>query len=157
MKTIQGWLTEYAESHQNPTNKAIHFICVPLIFFTVVGLLYSVKLPVTLPVFNHPQLNMAEVALVAVVIYYVMLSFSLSIGMLLYSLACLFVCREIEHAGFMPLWAFCLIIFVIAWIFQFYGHSVEGKKPSFFKDLQFLLIGPAWVMSFIFGKVGLSL
>ncbi len=46
---------------------------------------------------------------------------------------------------FLPLLTTSLAIFVIAWIGQFYGHKVEGKKPSFLKDLQFLLIGPAWV------------
>lgn len=38
-----------------------------------------------------------------------------------------------------------LTLFILAWIGQFYGHHVEGKKPSFFQDLQFLLIGPLWV------------
>ena len=43
---------------------------------------------------------------------------------------------------------FYIGIFVVAWIGQFYGHKVEGKKPSFFKDLQFLLIGPVWCMDY---------
>ena len=38
-----------------------------------------------------------------------------------------------------------ITLFVIAWVGQFYGHKIEGKKPSFFDDLQFLLIGPLWV------------
>jgi uncharacterized membrane protein YGL010W len=46
----------------------------------------------------------------------------------------------------MPLFYTSLLIFVVAWVGQFYGHHIEGKKPSFLKDLQFLLIGPAWVL-----------
>ena len=42
------------------------------------------------------------------------------------------------------------MVFVLAWIGQFIGHLIEGKRPSFFKDLQFLLIGPAWLMAFVY-------
>jgi uncharacterized membrane protein YGL010W len=47
-------------------------------------------------------------------------------------------------------------VFVLAWIVQFYGHKIEGKKPSFLKDVQFLMIGPAWLMHFIYKKIGIS-
>jgi uncharacterized membrane protein YGL010W len=154
MKSIQTWLDEYGVSHQNPTNKMIHWICVPLIFFSIVGMFYSVKLPVELaPGLN---LNLAMIILVGVTIYYFTLSKTLSVGMLLYSLLCIAGCYAIEQTG-LPLWAVCIGIFVAAWIGQFYGHNVEGKKPSFLKDLQFLMIGPAWLMSFIYKKIGIAL
>jgi uncharacterized membrane protein YGL010W len=51
---------------------------------------------------------------------------------------------------------FSVAIFIIAWIGQFYGHNIEGKKPSFLKDIQFLLIGPMWLMSFIYKKWGIN-
>ena len=54
-----------------------------------------------------------------------------------------------------PLWQSCLAIFVVAWIGQFVGHAVEGRRPSFFKDLQFLLIGPLWLLSFAYRRLGL--
>lgn len=154
MKSIQTWLDEYGVSHQNPTNKMIHWICVPLIFFSIVGMFYSIKLPVELaPGFS---LNLAMIILVGVTIYYFTLSKTLSVGMLLYSLLCIAGCYAIEQTG-LPLWAVCIGIFVAAWIGQFYGHNVEGKKPSFLKDLQFLMIGPAWLMSFIYRKIGIAL
>jgi uncharacterized membrane protein YGL010W len=53
-----------------------------------------------------------------------------------------------------PVWKICTVSFVLAWIGQFIGHKIEGKKPSFFKDVAFLLIGPAWLMSFIYKKLG---
>jgi uncharacterized membrane protein YGL010W len=53
-----------------------------------------------------------------------------------------------------PVWAICLTLFVVAWIGQFIGHKIEGKKPSFFKDVQFLLIGPAWLLSKVYRKAG---
>ena len=152
MKTINDWLSEYGESHQNPTNKMVHWICVPAIFFSVVGLLYSVKLGVTLGA--GPELNLAMVVLALVVLYYLRLSPALSGGMFLFALLCLFLAQQIEAAG-LVLWQVCVAVFVLAWIGQFWGHKVEGKKPSFLKDLQCLMIGPAWLMSFVYTRLGL--
>ncbi|MDN3658533.1 DUF962 domain-containing protein [Ferruginibacter paludis] len=154
MPTLQQWLSEYGESHQNVTNKTIHWICVPAIFFSIVGFLYSIKLPFEIT--GH-RVNVALIAFVLIIFYYFLLSKSLWIGMLLFGTICLLVCHLIELHFFMPLWAFSLLIFIAAWIGQFYGHKIEGKKPSFFKDLQFLLIGPAWLMSFIYRRLGISL
>ena len=50
-----------------------------------------------------------------------------------------------------------LLTFIVAWIGQFIGHKIEGKKPAFFKDLQFLLIGPVWLLSFIYNKLNIKL
>ena len=154
MRTINNWLDEYGDSHQNDTNELIHWICVPLIFFAVTGLLYGIKLPFF---FQGHQLNIAMIAVGLVLIYYFMLSPTLSAGMFLFSTLCLFVAHCIERSGIMPLWLFCVIIFVLAWIGQFYGHKIEGKKPSFLKDLQFLMIGPAWLMSFLYKRMGIKL
>ena len=153
MRTIDSLLSEYGESHQNPTNKAVHWICVPTIFFCVVGLLYSVKLGVSLS--PALPLNLAIVALVLTVVYYARLSLPLALGMTVFALICLWLCQAIEASG-VSLWKFSIGLFVLAWIGQFWGHKIEGKKPSFFKDLQFLLIGPAWLMSFIYQRMGVK-
>ncbi len=155
MKTINTWLDEYGESHKNPTNKLVHWICVPVIFWSVTALLWSIKLPVEL----KPGLNLNVAMIVSALIfgYYVTLSFTLSLGLLLFTSACLFISYTIEtNFSVIPLWAVALIAFTVAWIGQFWGHSVEGKKPSFLKDLQFLMIGPAWLMSFIYQKLGIK-
>jgi uncharacterized membrane protein YGL010W len=157
MRAIDRLLAEYGESHQHPTNKLVHWICVPTIFWTITAMLWSVKLPVELPALGT-NLNVALIALTAVLFYYIILSPPLSFGMIVFSFFCLFLSFQLEKAleptGF-PLWALALILFVVAWIFQFWGHKIEGKKPSFLKDLQFLLVGPAWLMHFIFKKIGL--
>ena len=153
MKSIQQWLAEYGESHQNETNELIHWICVPAIFFSITGLLYSIKLPFNLAGING---NMAMIILILAIIYYFSLSKTLWIGLLLFAVACFALCYMIERLNILPHWLFCVIVFVLAWIGQFYGHHVEGKKPSFLKDLQFLLIGPAWLMSFIYKKLGIG-
>lgn len=156
MRKIDALLSEYGESHQNETNKAIHWICVPLIFFSIVGLIASIPSGILQNFMGEsPYANWATVLLVLAVIYYVSLSISLSIGMMIFSAVCLTLANTIAQFNVAPLWLVSIIIFVVAWIGQFYGHKVEGKKPSFFKDVQFLMIGPAWLMHFIYKKVGI--
>jgi uncharacterized membrane protein YGL010W len=153
MRTINQWLNEYGESHKNETNKSIHWICVPAIFFSITGLFYSIKLPW---VINEVRLNAAMVIILGIMFYYLRLSVSLGIGMFLFGLFCLALCFVIEKHAPLSLWSVSIIIFIIAWIGQFYGHKVEVKKPSFLKDIQFLLIGPMWLMSFIYKKMGIK-
>lgn len=156
MKKIDALLSEYGESHQNETNKAIHWICVPLIFFSVVGLIASIPAgPLQGFMEGSPYANWATLVLVLVIVYYVSLSIPLAIGMMLFGVLCLFLINLIVRLDVAPLWLVCAVIFVGAWIGQFYGHKVEGKKPSFLKDIQFLMIGPAWLMHFIYKKAGI--
>jgi len=153
MKSLNQWFDEYAVSHQNPTNKAIHYICVPAIYFSITGLLMSIPsgilastLQLNLPIIE----NWAFVAFLAALVFYVRLSLAMSLKITVFTLFCLFINYYVGQI--MPLWLFSVAVFVAAWIGQFYGHNIEGKKPSFLKDLQFLLIGPAWVMENLFSK-----
>jgi uncharacterized membrane protein YGL010W len=157
MRRIDQLLSEYGESHRNETNKAIHWVCVPLIFFSVIGLIASIPSGFVQSLLGNgnPYANWATVLLVLVLVYYVTLSLSLGLGMMLFSALCLYVANFIVRLDFAPLWAVSVAIFVLAWIAQFFGHKIEGKKPSFFKDVQFLLIGPAWLMHFIYKRLGI--
>jgi uncharacterized membrane protein YGL010W len=158
MRKIDVLLNEYGLSHQNMTNKLIHWVCVPAIFFSIVGLIFSIPvgpLPEILPFLGNFA-NWATVVLVLILIYYLMLSTSLTVGMFLFSILCLSVANFIDLTFPGKLWMISLGVFVFSWILQFYGHKIEGKKPTFLKDVQFLLIGPAWLMHFIYKKWGLT-
>ncbi len=99
--------------------------------------------------FNIPIIeNWAVVFLLFALLFYVRLSVLMALKIALFSGMCLLLNYYIGI--FIPLWIFSLVVFAIAWIGQFYGHEIEGKKPSFLKDLQFLLIGPAWVLDNLF-------
>jgi len=153
---MQALLDEYGESHQNSTNKLIHWICVPIIFFSIVGLFWSIPNKTLVEVLGNTWYsNWAAVLLLLILIYYITLSFSLSVGMAGFGLFCLYIANSLGTAELPPLWLISIVMFVLAWMGQFYGHHVEGKKPSFFKDLQFLLVGPAWLMHFIYKKIGI--
>jgi uncharacterized membrane protein YGL010W len=153
MRTLQSYFEEYAISHQNPTNKLIHYLCVPAIFFSIVGLIMAIP-RVFLKGLTYgfaPFLeNWAFIVLIFVVLFYLRLSKIVALQIALFSLFCLVLNYFISQN--LSLWFFSLIVFSMAWLGQFWGHSIEGKKPSFLKDIQFLLIGPAWVISKLFSK-----
>jgi uncharacterized membrane protein YGL010W len=153
MRTISEWLGEYGSSHENPTNKLLHWICVPLIVLSVMGLLWSLPAPAALAHVS-PWLNWATLAAGAAVVYYLMLSPALAIGVLIAFVVLLAITQALAQLPW-PLWLTSLVIFVLAWIGQFVGHAIEGKRPSFFKDLQFLLIGPLWLLAAAYRRFSL--
>tara|TARA_A100001011_G_C14320943_1_gene850583 strand:+ start:3385 stop:3852 length:468 start_codon:yes stop_codon:yes gene_type:complete len=149
-KDINQWIDSYGESHQNPINKMIHWFCVPLIMFSLLGLLSII----TIYDEYYVRLNVSHLLIVFAIIFYFRLSFLITIGMFLISSIQLVIIYYFETL--LPLQTLLyiyLIVFVIAWIGQFIGHKIEGEKPSFFEDIQFLLIGPAWLLSFIYKKL----
>ena len=154
-KSADQWFAEYGESHQDHANETIHWICVPLIFFSVLGLLWSVPVPAALAVVA-PWFKWVHPVLLAAMLFYFRLSVPLAFGLLGFIAVCyvLLQCHVIFFR--FPLWKSCLIIFVVAWTGQFIGHKIEGRKPSFLKDVVFLLIGPAWLMHFVYKKLGIT-
>ena len=155
--TINEWLNEYGESHQNKTNKLIHWFCVPVITFTLFGLLSQFHFEFSL---NNGKyiINPAGILIIISVLFYLRLSYSIAIGMFLFSGSCILLIENLEiNYTSEELFTYYIIIFILAWIGQFIGHKIEGKKPSFFKDIQFLLIGPAWLLSFIYKKLNIPL
>jgi uncharacterized membrane protein YGL010W len=140
-RTIDALLAQYAESHQHPTNELIHFVCVPVIVFTLLGILWSIS----------PLL--ALIASEAAVWYYFRLSRSFALGMFLMSALMLGILLTMPPFTVLPL---SLALFVVAWIGQFIGHQIEGKKPSFLDDLRFLLIGPLFVLGFLYRRLHLA-
>src|SRR5262245_46038932 len=147
MKSADSWFAEYGESHENALNKAIHWICVPSIMFSLLGMIGSIPEPV-------PGVSLPLIVMALAVLYYFILSPALGVGMLLVSVAFLGTLHHLANAG-APILPISIAIFVAAWVGQFIGHKIEGKKPSFFKDIQFLLIGPVWLLSALYRRVGI--
>ena len=140
-RVIDSLLARYSESHLNHTNELIHFICVPVIVFTLLGLLWSI----------HPLAAVA--AVFASLAYYFQLSKPFALGMALMAALMLGLLSLLPAQTVLPL---SIAIFVLAWIGQFIGHKIEGKKPSFLEDLRFLLIGPLFVLSFLYRRLNLA-
>jgi uncharacterized membrane protein YGL010W len=154
MRTAAQWLDDYGDSHRNHTNKALHWICVPVIAWCVLGLLWSVPFPSGFRAL-HPAANWGSVAVLAALIYYSLLSIPLTLGAAPLLIAFLWSIDRLDRSSTLPLWGICLAAFVVAWIGQFIGHAIEGKRPSFFKDVQFLMIGPLWLLADAYRRLGI--
>jgi len=140
-RDIHLLLAQYSESHRNPTNELIHFVCVPVIVFSLLGILWAI----------HPVLALA--AVIGSMWYYLQLSKPFAVGMLAMSILMLAILAAMPPLTVLPL---SIAIFVVAWIGQFIGHKIEGKKPSFLEDLRFLLIGPLFVLGFLYRRLNLA-
>ncbi|HZG20026.1 MAG TPA: Mpo1-like protein [Herbaspirillum sp.] len=136
-RRIDELLARYGEHHRHPMNELIHCVCVPAIVFAVLGLCWLISPAVALLI--------AAGALA----YYLRLSPPLAVGMLAMSALMLVVLARLPAGAVLPV---SIVVFVLAWIGQFVGHRIEGRKPSFFQDLRFLLIGPLFVLAFLYRR-----
>ena len=152
-RTADEWFEAYGHSHKNGLNKLIHWVCVPLITLTLLALLWAIP---TGPIATFaPWFNWAWVLIAIATVFYLRLSVPIALGMLAATAVAIVLIVAWERHGPIPLWQVALVLFVLAWIGQFVGHKIEGEKPSFLEDIQFLLVGPAWLLHFIYRKVGI--
>jgi uncharacterized membrane protein YGL010W len=150
MRTLESFIEEYRESHQHPTNILIHKICVPAIMFSVLGIVKAFPVPAAWPLW----LDWASVVVFLAMIFYISLkNMRVVIAVALMIFPMLLLLEWLRPRFFL----LSLAIFIVAWIGQFIGHKIEGKKPSFFKDLLFLLIGPIWTVSSFATPLGIDL
>ncbi len=139
-RKVDALLHHYGLSHVHPTNEVIHFVAIPAIMLSLTGLLFAL----------HPAL--ALVFFAASMVYYARLSWRFTGCMLLVSSVLLAVVDALDARGVLV--PVSVLVFVAAWIFQFIGHRIEGKKPSFFEDVQYLWVGPLFVLSKLFLRLG---
>ena len=139
-RKVDALLQHYGLSHTHPVNEVIHFVAIPAIMLSLNGLLFAL----------HPALVLVLIA--GSLVYYARLSWPFTLCMLLLSSVMLALVDAMDAAGVLV--QSSVGIFVLAWIFQFIGHHLEGKKPSFFEDLQYLLVGPLFVLSKAFERLG---
>ena len=150
-RPIDRWFASYSGDHRNDTNQAIHVVAVPAILWSVIALLWCIPVPITW----FTAGLWAALAMFAAWMFYFRASRALGLGMLAVFVAMSWLTRWIHDAyGVRTLLVAAVAVFVVAWIAQFVGHKIEGKKPSFFTDLVYLLIGPIWVLSKFYRKMG---
>ena len=153
MRAIDRWFDEYSLSHTHATNVALHELCVPLIVLSILGLVHALAVPQSI-LSAWPGFRWSYPVIALGLIYYARLSPALALGMAPVLIAMALLLEALRRAG-LPVAALSLAVFVLAWIGQFVGHGIEGRRPSFFKDLQFLMIGPLWVLGGLYRRIGL--
>ncbi|HET6632160.1 MAG TPA: Mpo1-like protein [Rhodanobacteraceae bacterium] len=142
MRDINDWFGGYSRDHQNPTNRAIHWVCVPAILWSVVAMLWVVPVPAWL---GRNGL-WAALAMFLAFLFYQRLSRNIGLAMAaVFSAAALLSEGLFRWLGGSGLLWLAVAVFVLAWIGQFIGHALEQQRPSFLTDLAYLLIGPAWL------------
>jgi uncharacterized membrane protein YGL010W len=152
-RPIDIYFDQYTATHQNPTNKLINWVCVPLIIFSLLGLFWAIPFPYIkfLGQYNG-YFNWASFLIAGAIYYYYKLSPVLSYLMLLLLFSCSYGIMELDtlqKTGGPALWQVSLVLFAASWIGQLIGYKIEGKRPSFTDELNFLLIGPIWLLSFL--------
>jgi uncharacterized membrane protein YGL010W len=153
MRTADEWFSNYSRDHQNPTNRSIHWVCVPSILWAVIAALWTIPVPSAV---GLPGL-WSWVAMAAALVFYFRMSRMLGVVML----AVLALLGMLTNAlywtiGPGPLLAMAIVVFVVAWVGQFIGHIYEGRRPSFLTDLSYLMVGPAWLVSKLMRSAGLA-
>lgn len=138
-RRVDALFARYGESHRHPTNKAIHWVCVPLITWSLLAMLWWLS-----PAAAYVLIGIAT-------LFYLTLSFTIAIGMLAVAAVMVYPLTLLGDAT-LPV---AIAVFVAAWIGQFAGHRIEGKKPSFVEDLRFLLVGPAWLLATLYECLGI--
>ncbi len=139
-RRVDRLLAHYAESHRHPTNELIHVVAIPAIMLSIVGLLFAI----------HPLVAYAFVAVSLV--YYALLRSPVFFVVMLAWTGVLLAAVHVLGSLVLPVSA---TVFVVGWIFQFIGHRIEGRKPSFFEDLQYLYVGPLFVAELGLKKLGI--
>jgi uncharacterized membrane protein YGL010W len=153
MRTVHDWFGSYSADHQNPTNRLIHWICVPAILWSAIAALWVVPVPASI---GQPGLWCALI-MVAVLTFYWRLSRPLGAAMIVLFVALALVTYlAYGRLGAWRLLELAIAVFVLAWIGQFVGHVIEGRRPSFFTDLAYLLIGPAWLVGKVMRRMGIA-
>ena len=153
MRPVDALLDQYSDDHRNHTNQVIHLLCVPAIVWSVTALLWTIPVP---PGWFRPG-AFAGFAMVAALAWYWRMSPRLWIGITVAFIGFAWIDYAIaSRYGMRGLLVTAIAVFIVAWLGQFYGHKVEGKRPSFFTDLKFLLVGPMWTLRKLYQRMGLS-
>ncbi|GGP26566.1 Mpo1 family 2-hydroxy fatty acid dioxygenase [Silvimonas amylolytica] len=149
MRTANQWFDAYSSDHRNATNQTIHWICVPVILWCVMMWLWLVPSPTGIDGF------WALLSAAAALGFYTQLSARLGFAMLLWlALNALVARAALVALGGQAAFMLAMSLFILAWLGQFVGHAIEGRRPSFFTDLSYLLIGPAWLMGKALRRAG---
>ena len=141
MSVLTRLLESYEKNHQNPINEAIHMIAIPLIMFSILGVTAAFDI-------------FLEYILVGIAfLYYLKLSKTAALLMLVWLLIYLGLVVLLKPY----IIEISVLLFAFGWILQFLGHFIEGKRPSFFEDLRYFLIGPLFVVRKVISKFGINI
>jgi uncharacterized membrane protein YGL010W len=157
MNPFYDWLESYQLNHRHPVNYRIHFIGIPVIYFSLLACLSgipSLSLHKLLPSAYSGYAHFGTLLVPFLLLFYLRLSTAIMLGMTVFSLLCLIVINVLGKVG-ISVWMLGIPGFVSGWAAQLYGHYLEGNRPSFLKDLKHMLMAPAWWLAMLYKKAGI--
>lgn len=140
MKSLQQWVHEFSEAHQNTNNIKIHLFCIPVIFFSIVCFIESLQFSFK----SNLPFDLGHIISIVVLIFYARFGVKPFALMLVVIGVSRLIALTLLKNG-VPLLLLSIVLFAVGWVGQYIGHILEGKKPPFFQDIKFLLIAPLWV------------
>ena len=157
MRDLSTFLHDYGDSHRHPVNQWVHIFCVPAIFVSTLGLFWLIPVGQWLGLEGAAAYWVNGGTLLALLCmpFYPRLSMGVSLLMLGWLAVSIAVVTLVDRSALSLGWS-ALVLWLVAWAVQVWGHKVEGKKPSFTDDLVFLLVGPVFVSLELAYKLGLS-
>ena len=143
VRPVDRFFAAYSDDHRHPANQWLHVLCVPAIVWSLLALVYCIPLGAGLPTGS-----LAAVMAIALTAFWLWLSLPIGLGAaVLMALSWGSVAALHAAFGATVLAVIGASVFVVAWVGQFIGHHIEGRRPSFFTDLVYLMIGPVWVLA----------
>lgn len=151
-RPVDRFFAAYSADHRDATNQLLHVLCVPAIVWSLLVLVHCIPLGE-----GAPTGLLAAVLAVVAVVFWCWLSLRLGLGAgVVMALSFWSVAALHAAVGTAALALIGAGVFVVAWVGQFVGHHIEGRRPSFFTDLVYLMIGPVWVLAKAYRKASLT-
>ncbi len=155
MRPAEEWLRQYGRHHADGANHLLHRLMIPFFVTSVVGLLWAIPVPAAFREAT-PVLNWGTVFLMAAIVYYFILSISLAFGALPFLALVVWAVMWLDRLAY-PLWMSCAALLVTAWMGQRISHRGPGNRPSLIGDLQYVMLGPVWLIAALYRRLGIPL
>jgi uncharacterized membrane protein YGL010W len=155
MSETEDWLSRYGKSHAELASPLAYWIAVPLVVLGTVGLLWTLPVPDEFYDIS-PLVNWGSLFLMAATVYYFIISVPLAIGMLPFILGIGSIQVWLEASQYSPLRI--AAGFLIAGIIGLLVGRRHGRTAALvLQDLQLMMIGPAWLLSVLYRRMGIPI
>ncbi len=153
MDESNEWLTRFEQIHNDINNTAVYWMAVFMVVVSTTGLLWHLPAP---PEFHEisPLLNWGSTFLMATAIYYFIISLSLAIGMLPFLMGLAAIQLWLADSGY-PELRVCGGLLIAGMFGLWFGRRGPGNVRAVLQDLQLLMIGPVWLLSVIYRRLGI--
>lgn len=140
-RKLASYFTDYAEYHSTSGNVACHYVGIPLIVVSLIGLASLVTFGNSSFEASLIRPDLGFVVVLLAMSYYIYLDWKIAISFFIVLMGCYFIGRALP----LPV---LIGMQVVGWPVQYIGHlHYEKNSPAFYKNLAHTLIGPLWIFA----------